>query len=103
MSKFRLLLLLALFTGRGCFRLVAVARSPAGTRVAALHPFRPCVEQRFRATNYEIRASLDAVGQVMNAQAKVDFAASEAASSGGRGAESESAREFGARCCRQNQ
>jgi len=29
----------------------------------------------FRATNYEVRASLDAVGQVMNAQAKVDFTA----------------------------
>jgi tetratricopeptide (TPR) repeat protein len=32
----------------------------------------------FRATYYEVRASLDAVGQVMNAQAKVDFAAREA-------------------------
>jgi tetratricopeptide (TPR) repeat protein len=32
----------------------------------------------FRATYYEVRASLDAVGQVMNAQAKVDFAAKEA-------------------------
>jgi tetratricopeptide (TPR) repeat protein len=32
----------------------------------------------FRATNYEVRASLDAVGLVMNAQAKVDFAANEA-------------------------
>jgi len=33
----------------------------------------------FRATYYEVRASLDAVGQVMNAQAKVDFAAREPA------------------------
>jgi hypothetical protein len=32
----------------------------------------------FRATNYEIRASLDTFGQVMNAQAKVDFASSDA-------------------------
>jgi tetratricopeptide (TPR) repeat protein len=32
----------------------------------------------FRATNYEIRASLDAVGRVLTAQAKVDFAANEA-------------------------
>jgi hypothetical protein len=31
----------------------------------------------FRATNYEIRASLDAVGRVLTAQAKVDFAATE--------------------------
>jgi tetratricopeptide (TPR) repeat protein len=31
----------------------------------------------FRATNYQIRASLDAVGRVMTAQAKVDFAADE--------------------------
>jgi tetratricopeptide (TPR) repeat protein len=33
----------------------------------------------FRATYYEVRASLDSVGQVMNAQAKVDFAAQDAA------------------------
>ena len=32
----------------------------------------------FRATNYEIRASLDAVGRVLTAQAKVDFVANEA-------------------------
>jgi Peptidase family M1 domain/TPR repeat len=32
----------------------------------------------FRATNYEVHASMDAVGQVMNARAKVDFIASEA-------------------------
>src|ERR1700674_1779080 len=31
----------------------------------------------FRATNYEIRASLDAVGRVLTAQAKVDFLANE--------------------------
>jgi tetratricopeptide (TPR) repeat protein len=31
----------------------------------------------FRATNYEIRASLDSVGRVLTAQAKVDFAANE--------------------------
>jgi hypothetical protein len=33
----------------------------------------------FRATNYEIRASLDAVGRAMTAQAKVDFLAREPA------------------------
>jgi hypothetical protein len=31
----------------------------------------------FRATNYEIRASLDAVGRALTAQAKVDFLANE--------------------------
>ena len=31
----------------------------------------------FRATNYEIRASLDAVGRALTAQAKVDFSANE--------------------------
>ena len=42
-------------------------------------PVQTAPTAAFRATNYEIRASLDAVGQVMNAQAKVDFAANEAA------------------------
>ena len=38
-------------------------------------PVQTSNEAIFRATNYEIRASLDAIGQVINAQAKVDFAA----------------------------
>jgi tetratricopeptide (TPR) repeat protein len=42
-------------------------------------PVQTATTAAFRATNYEVRASLDAVGQVMNAQAKVDFAAGEAA------------------------
>jgi len=41
-------------------------------------PVQTAPTSTFRATYYEVRASLDAVGQVMNAQAKIDFAASEA-------------------------
>ena len=40
-------------------------------------PVQSAPSTPFRATNYEIRASLDAVGRVMTAQAKVDFAAIE--------------------------
>src|ERR1700687_870039 len=49
--------------GQGPGGVVAPAQSPPSTP--------------FRATNYEIRASLDAVGRVRTAQAKVDFAAIE--------------------------
>ena len=42
-------------------------------------PAQTLATAAFRATYYEVRASLDAVGQVLNAQAKVDFAAKEAA------------------------
>jgi hypothetical protein len=42
-------------------------------------PVQTAPSTSFRATNYEIRASLDAVGRVLNAQAKVDFAATEPA------------------------
>jgi hypothetical protein len=41
-------------------------------------PVQAAPTEAFRATNYEIHASLDAVGQVINAQAKVDFVANEA-------------------------
>src|SRR5260370_15957516 len=40
-------------------------------------PVQTAPSAAFRATNYEIRASLDAVGRVLTAQAKVDFAANE--------------------------
>src|ERR1700682_6420497 len=40
-------------------------------------PVQSAPSAAFRATNYEIRASLHAVGRVLTAQAKVDFAASE--------------------------
>ncbi len=41
-------------------------------------PVQTAPSAAFRATHYEIRASLDATGQVMNAQAKVDFVADDA-------------------------
>jgi hypothetical protein len=78
MSKFRLLLFLAGLTGLAA---PGWAQSPG----APQGPGRPVAPVQtisstaaFRATNYEVRASLDAVGQVMNAQAKVDFVAKEA-------------------------
>src|SRR6266436_4840360 len=40
-------------------------------------PVQTTPSAAFRATNYQIRASLDAVGRVLSAQAKVDFAANE--------------------------
>ena len=40
-------------------------------------PVQTASSAAFRATNYVIRASLDAIGRVLTAQAKVDFAANE--------------------------
>ncbi len=77
MSKFPLLLLLAGLSA-------AVAPAWAQTPGEPQGPGRPVAPVQsiptaaFRATDYEVRASLDAVGQVMNAQAKVDFAARDA-------------------------
>ncbi len=78
MSKFRLLLLLAGFT---CLVLPGWAQSPGAPQGPgrAVTPVQAVSTAAFHATYYEVRASLDAVGQVMNAQAKVDFAAREAA------------------------
>jgi tetratricopeptide (TPR) repeat protein len=78
MLKLRFLILLAGLAG---FAASGLAQSPGqpqgpGRPVA---PVQTAPTAAFRATNYEIRASLDATGQVMNAQAKVDFIASEAA------------------------
>ena len=42
-------------------------------------PVQTAPSTPFRATNYEIRASVDAAGRVLAAQAKVDFAANEPA------------------------
>jgi hypothetical protein len=78
MSKFPLLLLLASLAG-----LVSPARaqSPGAPQGPArgVAPNQSAPGTAFRATNYEIHASLDTFGQVMNAQAKVDFAASDSA------------------------
>src|SRR6202521_1308569 len=77
MSKFRLLLFIA-----GLIVLVVPgwAQSPGAPQGPgrAVAPVQSVPTAAFRATYYEVRASLDAVGQVMNAQAKVDFAAREA-------------------------
>ncbi len=71
----------ALIPGRPhwpCYtQLGPIAGAPQGPG-RAVAPVQTIPTASFRATNYEVRASLDAVGQVMNAQAKVDFAAREA-------------------------
>ena len=58
------------------------AQSP-GAPQGPSRPVAPALESvptaAFRATYYEVRASLDVVGQVMNALAKVDFVARDAA------------------------
>ena len=77
MLKFRPLLFLA---GLACFAVPGWAQSPGAPQGPgrAVAPVQTIPTAAFRATYYEVRASLDAVGQVMNAQAKVDFAAREA-------------------------
>jgi len=77
MSKFRLLLFLAALPG---FAASGWAQSPGAPQGPGrgVAPVQSIPTAAFRATYYEVRASLDAVGQVMNAQAKVDFAAREA-------------------------
>jgi hypothetical protein len=78
MSKFRLLLIVAGLTGLAASGWAQSPGAPQGpSRPVA--PVQSVSTAAFRATYYEVRASLDAVGQVMNAQAKVDFAAKEAA------------------------
>ena len=78
MFKLRLTVLL---TALAAFAASGLAQSPGqpqgpGRPVA---PVQTAPTAAFRATNYDIRASLDANGQVMNAQAKVDFVADDAA------------------------
>jgi hypothetical protein len=78
MFKFRLSVLL---TAVAAFAAAGLAQSPGqpqgpGRPVA---PVQTAPAAAFRATNYEIHASLDANGQVMNAQAKVEFVADESA------------------------
>ena len=77
MSKFRLLLFLAALPG---FAASGWAQSPGAPQGPGrgVAPVQSIPTAAFRATYYEVRASLDAVGQVMNAQAKVHFAAREA-------------------------
>ena len=77
MSKFRLLIILSCLAG---LALPGWAQSPGAPQGPGrpVAPVQSVSGEAFRATYYEVRASLDAVGQVMNAQAKVDFAAKEA-------------------------
>ena len=76
MSKFPYfslsLAVLTVLPSPGCVRSLREPRKGPGRGVA---PVQTAPVAAFRATNYEIRASLDTFGQVMNAQAKVDFAA----------------------------
>ena len=76
MPKFRLLLIATCLAG---IALPGRAQSPGAPQGPSrpVAPIQSAPEATFRATNYEIRASLDAAGQVMTAQAKVDFAAQE--------------------------
>src|SRR5260370_38698968 len=76
MFKFRFLFLagLAVFVVRSGFLQAPGQGQGPGRGVA---PVQTPPSAAFRATNYEIRASLDAVGRVLTAEAKVDFAAHE--------------------------
>jgi hypothetical protein len=75
MLKLRLLFLL---TGLAGFAVSGFAQGQPQGPSRAVAPVQTAPTEAFRATNYEIRASLDALGQVINAQAKVDFVANEA-------------------------
>jgi tetratricopeptide (TPR) repeat protein len=76
MLKFRILLLagLAASVVSSAFSQAPGQGQGPGRGVA---PVQSGPTAAFRATNYEIRASLDSVGRVLTAQAKVDFAANE--------------------------
>ncbi len=76
MPKFRSFFIATCLAG---IALPGWAQSPGAPQGPArgVAPVQSAPESTFRATNYEIHASLDAIGQVMNAEAKVDFAARE--------------------------
>ncbi|HXC31957.1 MAG TPA: M1 family aminopeptidase [Verrucomicrobiae bacterium] len=78
MLKSRSLLILA---SLAVFAMPGWAQSPGAPQGPSrpVAPVQSVLASAFRATYYEVRASLDAVGQVLNAQAKVDFVAREAA------------------------
>jgi tetratricopeptide (TPR) repeat protein len=77
MLKARLFLIAACLAG---LALPGWAQSPGAPQGPArpVAPVQSARTEGFRATNYEIRASLDSIGQVINAQAKVDFLARDA-------------------------
>ena len=77
MLKFRFLVLMALaavLVSSGFAQAPGEPQGP-GQPVA---PVQTAPRIAFHATNYEIRASLDAVGRVLTAQAKVEFTANDA-------------------------
>jgi tetratricopeptide (TPR) repeat protein len=74
MLKFRLLFIAACLAGIAAPGWAQSPGAPQGPS-KPVAPVQSSREAAFRATSYEIRASLDTVGQVINAQAKVDFAA----------------------------
>ena len=78
MSKLRFVIVLSGMAGLAA---AAFAQSPGqpqgpGRPVA---PVQTAPTAAFRATNYEIRASLDATGQVMNAKARIELLATDSA------------------------
>ena len=75
--RFRFLLLLAAVAGISTTGYAQSPGQPQGPG-RAVAPVQTGPTIAFRAINYQIRASLDAIGQVLNAQAKVDFVASDA-------------------------
>src|SRR5712671_710982 len=77
MLKLRFLLLLAGMAGVATTGLLAQSPGQPQGPGRGVAPVQTGSTSAFHASNYEIHASLDAVGQVMNAQAKVDFTASE--------------------------
>ena len=76
MLKLRFLLLLAGLAGLAISGLAQSPGQPQGPG-RGVAPVQTGPTTAFHATNYDIHASMDAVGQVMNAQAKVTFTANE--------------------------
>jgi hypothetical protein len=78
MLKLRLFLLVTILAACAAGGFAQSPGQPQGPG-RPVAPVQSVPTAAFRATNYEIHASLDANGQVMNAQAKVDFVAEDAA------------------------
>src|SRR5712692_3445205 len=77
MQKLRFLILAGLLVILGHSALAQGPGQPQGPG-RPVAPVQTAPTIAFRATNYDVRASLDVVGQVLTGVAKVDFTASEA-------------------------
>ena len=77
MLKLRLLMFLMGMAGLAASGFAQSPGQPQGPG-RPVAPVQTTPTAAFRATHYEVHASLDDVGQVINAQAKVDFVAAEA-------------------------